>query len=44
MHLWPQRRVQQLPTPRYCMNPILMALLYDPRFWMLAWPYYHTPD
>ena len=24
------------------MNPILMALLYDPRFWMLAWPY-HTP-
>ena len=25
------------------MNPTLMALLYDPRFWMLAWPYYHTP-
>ena len=25
------------------MNPILMALLYDPRFWMLSWPC-HTPD
>ena len=24
-------------VPAGAMNPILMALLYDPRFWMLAW-------
>ena len=35
--------VQQLPTPRYCMSPLLFLMLYDPRFWMLSWPH-HTPD
>jgi len=25
------------------MNPLFFLMLFDPRFWMLAWPY-HTPD